>query len=387
MLPDAPGVAPEQPTRPRPRRVGSLVVGAVDGLLAVALPFAVLVAVAVLAWAGLGTPAAWTPYAGAAADAWLIGHGVDVRFVTAGTAFTVTITALGPALVTALCAVRAGRRAAGTGSPLLAWAAGCVAAGVASGAVLRLGTSAGAQPVAWQAIAWPVLLVALASLGGLRSARPGARPLPAGVRSGLVAVALVLAASAVALTVALLTRFADVIALDEAVGAGPVGGLALTAAQLLAVPTLVVWAAAWLLGAGFALGAGSVSGPFAAQVGPLPALPVLGAVPAEPPSWAAVVVVVPVLAGFAAAVLVRRGGAQIGAVPLGAATGLVAAVCLGGLAALAAGAAGPGRFASVGPDALVVAGLAAVLVGLPAMLGAAVVRPFRAPEEGRRASQ
>jgi hypothetical protein len=104
-------------------------------------------------------------------------------------------------------------------------------------------------------------------------------------------------------------------------------------------------------------------------------------VPADPPSWAAAVVLVPVLAGFAAAVLVRRGGATTGALPLGLLTGAVAAVVLGGLAALASGAAGPGRFAVVGPDALLVAGLAAVLVGLPAMLGAAVVRPAPRPSE------
>jgi hypothetical protein len=41
---------------------------------------------------------------------------------------------------------------------------------------------------------------------------------------------------------------------------------------------------------------------------------------------------------------------------------------------------GPGRLAVVGPDAILAAGLTAVLVGLPAMLGAAVVR-VRIPSE------
>lgn len=346
-----------------------------------------LASLAVLAWAGLGRPEAWTPYVSAAADTWLIGHGVDVRFAVQGTPFTVTAAALGPALITALCAVRAGRRAVATGSPTAAWLAQLVVTALVSVALLRAGTSAVATPVPWQAVLLPLLVVAVASLAGLRSARSGTRPIPPGVRAGLIAALLILAAAAVALTALLLARFADVVALDESLDAGPVGGFVLTCLQILAMPTLVVWAAAWLLGAGVGLGTGSVTGPFAGEAGPLPALPVLGAVPVDPPSWAAAVLLVPVLAGFAAAVLVRRGGATTGAVPLGLVAGPVAAVVVGALAALSAGAAGPGRFAAVGPDALVVAGLAAGLVGLPAMLGAAVVRPRDHPSDPDGASQ
>ena len=133
-------------------------------------------------------------------------------------------------------------------------------------------------------------------------------------------------------------------------------------------------ALAWIVGAGVTLGTGSAVGPFAGSTGPLPALPVLGAVPVDPPAFAAAVLVLPVVAGFAAVLLVRRGGAMTGALPLGAVTGVVAGLGAGVLAAASAGAAGPGRFAAVGPDALVVAGLTLVLVGLPALLAAAVVR-------------
>ena len=367
-------VAPEKPTRPRSRRAGAAVVGAVDGLLAVALPFAVLAALAVLAWAGLGRAEGWTPYASAAADVWLLGHGVDVRFAAPGGAFTVTAAALGPALVTALCAVRAGRRAAATGAPALAWAAQLVAVLAASAVLVRVGTSTIAAPVVWQGLLLPLLLAAVASLVGLRSTRAGVRPLPDGVRAGLIALLLLVAAAAVLLTLLLLARFADVVALDESLDAGPVGGLVLTCAQLLALPTFVVWALAWIVGAGASLGTGSAIGPFAGSSGPLPALPVLGAVPVDPPAFAAAVLVLPVVAGFAAVLLVRRRGAATGAMPLGALTGVVAGIGAGVLAAASAGAAGPGRFAAVGPDALLVAGLTAVLVGLPALVAGAVVR-------------
>jgi hypothetical protein len=387
VLDDAPTVASPQPARQRPRRIGAALVGGVDGLLGVALPFAVLASLAVLAWAGLGRAEAWTPYISAAADTWLLGHGVDIRFAVQGSPFTVTAALLGPALVTVLCAVRAGRRAAATGSPTTAWIAQLVTTGLAAAGLLGLGSSAAAAPVAWQAILLPLLVVAAGSLAGLRSGRPGVRPLPAGVRAGLMAALLLLAAAAVVLTVLLFARFADVVALDESLDAGPVGGLVLTCLQILAMPTFVVWAASWLVGAGVALGTGSVTGPFLGQVGPLPALPVLGAVPAAPPAWAAALLVVPVLAGFVAALLVRRRGADARAVPLGLVAGVVAGLVVGALAAASAGSAGPGRFVAVGPDALLVAGLTAALVGLPAMIGAAVVRPYVDPSRGVDASQ
>jgi hypothetical protein len=377
VLDDAPPVASATPGRPR--RLGALVVGAVDGLLGVALPFAVLAALAVLAWAGLGRAEAWPPYVSAAADVWLIGHGVDIRFAVAGAPFTVTAAALGPALITALCAVRAGRRAAATEAPAAAWLAQLVVTAVASAALLLLGTSAVAAPSPWQAIVLPLVVVVLASVAGLRSTRPGARPVPAGVRAGLIAVLLLVAAAGVALTILLLSRFADVVALDESLDAGVLGGFVLTCAQILAMPTFVVWAAAWLVGAGTSLGTGSVTGPFAGQAGPLPAFPVLGAVPVDPPAWAAAVLVVPVVIGFVAAVLVRRGGARTSAVPLGLVCGVVAGLALGVLVAASSGAVGPGRLAAVGPDAVLVTGLAAALIGLPAMLAAAVVRP-RTPQ-------
>jgi hypothetical protein len=384
VLDDAPSVAPQKPVRQRPLRLGAALVGGIDGLLGVALPFAVLASLAVLAWAGLGRPEAWTPYGSAAADVWLLGHGVDIRFIGAGSPFPVTAAPLGPALITALCAVRAGRRAAATAAPTVAWVAQLAVTAVAAILLLLAGTSPAAAPSAWQAVVLPLGVVVLGSLAGLRSARPGAAPLPSGVRAGLIAALLLIAVAGIALTVLLLARFADVIALDESLDAGVLGGLVLTCAQILAVPTLVVWAAAWLVGAGTTLGTGSVSGPFAGQAGPLPALPVLGAVPVDPPAWAACVLVVPVLIGFLAAVLVRRAGARTAAVPLGLVCGVVAGSVIGFLVAASSGAAGPGRFAAVGPDALLAAGLTAALVGLPAMIGAAVVRtglpPSTAPE-------
>ena len=61
------------------------------------------------------------------------------------------------------------------------------------------------------------------------------------------------------------------------------GGIALLLAQLAVVPNALVWAASYALGSGFALGAGSVVAPAATELGMLPGLPLLGALPAAGP--------------------------------------------------------------------------------------------------------
>ncbi|MDQ1512744.1 MAG: hypothetical protein QOC59_586, partial [Microbacteriaceae bacterium] len=192
----------------------------------------------------------------------------------------------------------------------------------------------------------------------------------AGLRAGAGATAVVLAASALAVAVSLGLHLTGVVGLYESVGAGVAGGLALTALQIVLLPTVVVWAAAWLTGAGFAVGTGSAVGPLGTAVGPLPSVPLLGALPHDPGPYGFAGVLVPVLAGFACALVARRraGGSVL---LTGLVAGLTAAALLGLLAAASAGAAGPGRLGAVGPDPLRVATLVAVEVGLPALLGAA----------------
>jgi hypothetical protein len=175
------------------------------------------------------------------------------------------------------------------------------------------------------------------------------------------------------------------------VQAGVLGGVALTVVQLALLPTLVIWAASWLVGPGFAIGVGSTVSPIAVTLGPLPAVPVLGALPAEPSPLGFVTLLVPVLAAFAGAIALRpRLMARLGDAPLwpwALATASVAAVVAGiamaFLAFVAAGSAGPGRLAVVGPDPGTV-GLwmfAETLIGATLGLlagGARVARPVAA---------
>ncbi|WP_375401259.1 DUF6350 family protein [uncultured Amnibacterium sp.] len=369
-------------TRPSSaQRVGrgtALLVGVLDAALTLLVPVAVLVVVALLVWAvDAGARPGWTGYYSAAADLWFVGHGVDIAFRPPGVApFTVTIAALGPALVTVLAGLRAGRRARRTVAP-----GGVVLVGtatVASLAALLLLTASRpiAAPDPVQAIALPAILYAAAALPGALLGRGALRPegaLADAVRLGLGAATAVVAAAALAVAVLLIGSLPAVVSLFESVHAGATGGLALTAVQLALLPTTVVWAVAFLVGPGFALGAGSSIGPLGTHLGPVPSLPILGALPTGSAPIDLAVVLVPIVAGFVVGVLTARRSERplpgLRLLGIGLLGGLVGGALLALLAAAASGAMGPGRLAVAGPDALLVGCVAALEIAIPAVLG------------------
>ena len=82
---------------------------------------------------------------------------------------------------------------------------------------------------------------------------------PRGVAFKYLRSELVLLVCGAALVLAQLIRHLDrVAALHEALNPGVAGGITLLLAQLALVPNALVWAAAYALGSGFAVGAGSV---------------------------------------------------------------------------------------------------------------------------------
>lgn len=78
--------------------------------------------------------------------------------------------------------------------------------------------------------------------------------------------------------------------------AGSWGGLGLALLQILYLPTVVIWAMNWLLGAGFSIGTGTYFSIFGTTLNPLPAIPIFGALPHND-AWAALVLI-PVIAVF-----------------------------------------------------------------------------------------
>lgn len=320
---------------------------------------------------------------------WLLGQG---GALVAGDA-TVALVPLG---ITALVVFAGHASARRSAHPTVgAWLA-AVGGHLAVVVVVLLGVgSTGPVGAGPGAVARTVLgALGVAALGlGLGAARPGmvsswAGPrltavpawLRTSVRVGLaVPAALVALAAAVTATWAVAGRAAtgDVL---EALGPDAFGGVTLAIAQLALVPNLVLWAMSWLTGTGFAVGAGTRFAPDEILGGPMPALPMLGALPTHAGgllAWAPAAVV---LVGLAAAWWLHRRLAEQAAWQPLAAVAVTTAVAAGvtGLLALASGGpVGPGRMTVVGPPAALVAlDVAALLVPALALVlpGSALVR-------------
>lgn len=384
---------------------------AFEAVLGVAIGIAIPLVPMTIIWAAqFGFAPDWLIFWRGAVDVWLLGHGVDVTFtLDAATAASlglagadapvvVTIALLGFALVTVLLGVRAGARIAEAGHRMLgALSALAVFALLSTGITLTV-LHPMARPSIWQAAVLPALAfgggLVLGMLRADRELREQAGgdsrggPLRrwasrfsidtratalAAVRAGAAAVTVVLAVSALAVAARLVLGYADIIRLYQALHTEVVGGIAVTALQLALLPDLVVWAAAWFTGPGFAIGTGSQVSALGTALGPLPALPLFGAIPTADVPLAFAGLLVPVVAGFLAGVAVRPAlkraidDVRWGTVLLtGFAGGVVGAVLLGVLAWAAAGSAGPGRLVDVGPSPVAVA-LAALVELAPAI--------------------
>ena len=197
-----------------------------------------------------------------------------------------------------------------------------------------------------------------------------ARAIP---RAVLGAQLTMLAAGAVALTTALVLHFSRVVDLTVSLDAGLAGGIVLLVAQLAYLPNAVVWAASYTLGAGFSLGEGSVVAPASTQLGLLPSVPLLGALPSSGPGqlselwWLAA----GVLAGAVAAWLVVRArpAARFDETSLvGGLSGLLAGLVFVALAWASRGDLGGQRLAGLGPRLLPLLMLSAATMGLAGTL-------------------
>ena len=398
---------------------------ALDALLVVAIGIAIPLVPLTIVWAAhFGFSPEWTVFWRAAVDIWLLGHGVDVTFTldpllveglgmpAAGDPIKVTIALLGLGLVTALLGVRAGGRIADAGHLLVGGVTAVVVFAAASVGATATALHAAARPSLWQALFLPAVVFGVGLVAGVlragRSREPGSQRLDrwlegipeevragvgAALRGGFAAVALTVAAASVLVTVLFVVRFPEMIGLYETLHTEVVGGVAVTAGQLTVLPNLVLWAVAWLVGPGFAIGIGSHVSPVGTALGPLPALPVFGALPSGDSSFGFAGILVPVVAAFLAGVAIRPALARaVGAgsthyisplivIAVAAGTGVVGGAVIGVLTAASAGAAGPGRLAVVGPDGLLVGLVAAAEFAVAAGIGlaAATRLPTRRP--------
>ena len=353
-------------------------------------------------------------------QAWLLIHGVPLLLDTAGAGSaaqpesgTLSLIPLGLALIPFLLAWRAGRRLARASYTDQLWQAllgswlAYAGFGIATGFVCR---TADVGISLWAAAFIPLVPFGLGMVVGARReagswsrligvdavawlsrtsqhSRWAGSYLGSAIKAGSVALMASLAMSAALLAVDLFIHWNLVVAVYEGLDAGAMGGGILTIVQLGFLPNLVVFALAWISGAGFALGVGSLAGPLGTAVGPLPSVPVFAALPAGSLDFGFVALVVPALAGALAGWWFLREGenhfdewlsikirarwftAAASTLVLGAVIGSVAGLLAAGLAWLARGSAGIGRLTEIGPDPLRTALFVAAEVGTGVVIG------------------
>lgn len=121
---------------------------------------------------------------------------------------------------------------------------------------------------------------------------------------GLVSLVTVVAAAAAAV-VALVAGWGRASGIQELLGASSlVDTMFIVGAQALFAPTAMAWAAAWWSGAGFMTATDSLHSPTVVGPGPIPPIPLLGAVPETAPGmW---VIIVPIVLGVGLGVVAAR---------------------------------------------------------------------------------
>lgn len=167
---------------------------------------------------------------------------------------------------------------------------------------------------------------------------------------------------------------------DALAGGGFIAMAGLVLLQIAWVPTMLIWACSWLIGAGFSVGTGTVFAPDRVVAGPAPALPLLGLLPAAPLSTAGLWLPLVVTVGAMVAAWRRRAVLNSlrvrHAVSAAGAAALLVAAGVGLLCLAASGSVGPGRMTDVGPQVLYTVILVFVEVGVGLAAMAILAHPY-----------
>lgn len=380
--PPGPRAPRRPPAGPPARPVSVTVAGGVAALQAAGLGVLAVMVVVLVGWATAADSAASAATAVTGGlQVWLVSH--HTRLAVPGGGFSLTPLALSalPLLLVHSATLRAGRLAAVTGrrGVIALTSAVTFAYAVLATVVALLARTDSVQPVPASAFSGAAVLAAVAA-GSAAVRATGRWPvlwhrLPLAVRSALPpaagALCVLLGSGALLVALMLTLRREQGVALVEGLDPGAGGTVLLLLGCLLYVPTAAVWGTAFAAGPGFAVGEGTSVTVAGANLGDVPAVPLLAALPAGPGAGAGVLaLVVPVLAGILAALLLRRAARDPAAdrwptrrvLESAGLVGALVGLATGMLAVAAAGSAGPGRMADVGPDWWAVAPATAVEV-------------------------
>lgn len=153
-------------------------------------------------------------------------------------------------------------------------------------------------------------------------------------------------------------------------------GILIWLAQLLYLPTVQTWALAWILGPGFQQGTGTIRSLTEVKTGPIPAVPILGALPAQTTGYwvLALIVVLSLLCGYLFFTSMARVDFFSHVASFLVAT-LSFTVLTTWFCFLASGSIGAGRMSMWGPEPLTTAAMGLILVWIPILLVATLIHP------------
>ena len=409
-------------------------IAALEAAILVAISLGVVLVPLSLVWLLENNPDVdWLVAFRAAADFWLLSHGTGL-VVPEGEilgllvpAFVVTLVPLGMTIWLARSFYNAGKRFLAARALWPGWLGGALVYGAAALGISTAAYDTTIYPVAWQGVFFPTILfltfqilgsvfgqpdeifegdVIDASperdriLGALNSLRLklhwSIRSImgPA-FRAGTAITVMLLMVSAFTVAVLIAISWIDITRLYESVQVSFLGAVVLTIGQLALIPNLVIYGAAWFTGVGFSIGTGSLFSPLGSQVGPLPTIPVLGALPVGQLEFGMISIVVVLLAAFIATLAIRKSADEIrfefatawtAAISLGLSIALVTALQMALLATIASGSAGPGRLVQIGVSPWLLALVVFIEVGVVATLAAFYsARPVEdKPAKGKR---
>ncbi|MEP6816625.1 MAG: DUF6350 family protein [Marmoricola sp.] len=387
--------APSLRSRPVPPAGRPLTVSAaLAGLGAAGGGLVVAMAIAITGWflADGGSHGSTRDALRAGADAWLVGHGSHLTFG----AVNYTVVPLGLTALLAWVAFRAGRWA-GSASPPADDREMVVGTGLmtCSYVVVAIVTSVLAGTTEVRGSLLLVLLGSMIIAGGFGGAGivTGAarwhvvrQQLPTWVwpvvRAALTTVLGLMVCSAAVVTVAFALHFGSAASLISRLDLHAGDSVMLVVLSALVAPNAVLFGSSYLLGPGFALGSGTVVSPSVVALGPMPAFPMLAALPDDGATawYATALMALPVIAAAVSVGLVQRRHPVLAwdlAALRGVGAGVLAGVTAGLLTGLGGGSLGSGRMADIGASTPNVMVAGALSMGIGGLLGALVVTFFQ----------
>lgn len=393
-------------------------IAALEAAILVAISLGVVLVPLSLVWLLENNPDVdWLVAFRAAADFWLLSHGTGL-VVPEGEilgllvpAFVVTLVPLGMTIWLARSFYNAGKRFLAARALWPGWLGGALVYGAAALGISTAAYDSTIYPVAWQGVFFPTILFLTFQILGSVFGQPDeifegdvidASPerdrirgalnslrlklhwsirsiMGPAFRAGTAITVMLLMVSAFTVAVLIAISWIDITRLYESVQVSFLGAVVLTIGQLALIPNLVIYGAAWFTGVGFSIGTGSLFSPLGSQVGPLPTIPVLGALPVGQLEFGMISIVVVLLAAFIATLAIRKSADEIrfefatawtAAISLGLSIALVTALQMALLATIASGSAGPGRLVQIGVSPWLLAVVVFIEVGVVATLAA-----------------